>query len=103
MATVSTEGDPLAVATWQLDGDAPSKSHRYLAKRLAAAGAEVKGAALSTFFLSASVAAMPPEATSTGAVLPPRKPRAGRLTAPGAAYACIVVRSSSCPSVAAIR
>ena len=59
MATVSRPAsDSLAVAEWAADGDAESKSERYLAKRLAAAGAGVKGGALTTFLLAAGVGGM---------------------------------------------
>jgi hypothetical protein len=59
MATVSrTPGDPLAVPSWAAEGDGESKSERYLAKRLAAAGAEYKGVALTTFLLAAGVGGM---------------------------------------------
>jgi len=59
MATVSrTPGDPLAVPNWAAEGDGESKSERYLAKRLAAAGAEYKGVALTTFLLAAGVGGM---------------------------------------------
>jgi len=58
MATVSRPADdPLAVAGWD-DTDTGSKSERYLARRLAAARAEVKGVALTTFGLAAAVAVM---------------------------------------------
>jgi len=58
MATVTrTADDPLAVAGWG-EHDPASKSERYLARRLAEAGAEVKGVALTTVALSAAVAGM---------------------------------------------
>jgi hypothetical protein len=58
MATVSrTADDPLAVSGWD-DTDSESKSERYLVERLAAARAEVKGVALTTFGLAAAVAGM---------------------------------------------
>ena len=50
--------DPLAVAVWRDDGAADSKAERYLARRLAAATADFKGVALTTFVLGACVAAM---------------------------------------------
>jgi hypothetical protein len=50
--------DPLAVAVWRDDGEPDSKSERYLARRLAAAIADYKGVALTTFVLAACVAAM---------------------------------------------
>ncbi|NBW86924.1 MAG: hypothetical protein EBR23_08890 [Planctomycetia bacterium] len=59
MATASRSTiDPLAVASWSDGGEADSKSSRYLARRLAAAGADYKGVALTTFLLAASVAFM---------------------------------------------
>ena len=59
MATASrAASDPLAVPAWVADGDVESKSERYLAKRLAAAGADFKGVALTTFLLAAGVGAM---------------------------------------------
>ena len=59
MATASrTASDPLAVPSWVAEGEAESKSERYLAKRLAAAGADFKGVALTTFLLAAGVGAM---------------------------------------------
>jgi len=45
----------LAVAGWQSGGEAESKSDRYLARRLAAASADFKGVALTTFVLGAAV------------------------------------------------
>jgi len=45
----------LAVTGWQSDGEAESKSDRYLARRLAAASADFKGVALTTFVLGAAV------------------------------------------------
>ena len=45
----------LAVTGWQSDGESESKSDRYLARRLAAASADFKGVALTTFVLSAAV------------------------------------------------
>jgi len=53
MATV-TGNESLAVADW--DHGSESKSDRYLAARLAAAGADYKGVAVVTFVLAASVA-----------------------------------------------
>ncbi len=59
MATASrAASDPLAVPAWVADGDVESKSERYLAKRLAAAGADFKGVALTTFLLAAGVGVM---------------------------------------------
>jgi hypothetical protein len=59
-ATPDTTGrdDPLAVAVWRDDGEPDTKSERYLARRLAAATADFKGVALTTFVLAAGVAAM---------------------------------------------
>jgi hypothetical protein len=48
--------DPLAVGGWRGGDEPDSKSDRYLAKRLAAAGADYKGVALTTFLLGAGVA-----------------------------------------------
>jgi hypothetical protein len=45
----------LAVTGWQSDGEAESKSDRYLARRLAAASADFKGVAVTTFVLAAAV------------------------------------------------
>ncbi|NDC54126.1 MAG: hypothetical protein EBZ74_07475, partial [Planctomycetia bacterium] len=42
-------GADLAVAAWRPGPDAESKSDRYLARRLAAATADFKGVALTTF------------------------------------------------------
>ncbi|NCY03870.1 MAG: hypothetical protein EBX36_13430, partial [Planctomycetia bacterium] len=50
--------EPLAVGGWGDDGEADSKSERYLARRLAAAGADYKGVALTTFLLGVGVAAV---------------------------------------------
>jgi len=59
MASASrTANDPLTVSTWAADGDVESKSERYLARRLAAAGADYKGVALTTFLLAAGVGVM---------------------------------------------
>ncbi|MGI9177020.1 MAG: hypothetical protein ACR2IT_04090, partial [Pirellulales bacterium] len=59
MATASQNPtDPLAVAAWSDDGVVESKSERYLAKRLKAAGADYKGVAVTTFLLAAAVGAM---------------------------------------------
>jgi len=55
-ATRSTS-DPLAVPAWET-GESASKSERYVGRRLAEASAEVKGIALTTFFLSTAVAAV---------------------------------------------
>ncbi|MFM8539060.1 MAG: hypothetical protein ACKOES_13490, partial [Planctomycetaceae bacterium] len=57
MATAPSRTDPLAVAAWR-EGDDATKSDRYLAERLAAAGADVKGVAVTTFALGAAVALM---------------------------------------------
>ncbi len=54
----SFASDPLAVGGWRGGDDSDSKSDRYLAKRLAAAGADYKGVALTTFVLGAGVAAL---------------------------------------------
>ena len=54
----SLASDPLAVGGWRGGDDSDSKSDRYLAKRLAAAGADYKGVALTTFLLGAGVAAL---------------------------------------------
>ena len=48
-------GDALAVGSWNHGGETESKSDRYLAKRLAAASADYKGAALTTFLLGVAV------------------------------------------------
>jgi hypothetical protein len=59
MATAShPPSEPLAVGAWGDDGEADSKSERYLARRLAAASADFKGVALTTFLLGAGVATM---------------------------------------------
>jgi hypothetical protein len=59
MATVSQNpNDPLAVAAWSDDGEMESKSERYLAKRLKAAGVDFKGVAVTTFLLAAAVGAV---------------------------------------------
>jgi hypothetical protein len=50
--------DPLAVAVWRDDGTPDSKSERYIARRLAAATADFKGVALTTFVLGVGVATM---------------------------------------------
>ena len=56
MATVSQRStDPLAVAGWSEGVDPESKSDRYLSKRLAAAGSDYKGVAITTFLLAAGV------------------------------------------------
>jgi len=47
--------EPLAVGAWGDDGDSDSKSERYLARRLAAASADYKGVAFTTFLLGAGV------------------------------------------------
>lgn len=54
----SFASDPLAVGGWRGGDDSDSKSDRYLAKRLAAAGADYKGVALTTFLLGAAVAVL---------------------------------------------
>jgi hypothetical protein len=54
----SLASDPLAVGGWRGGDESDSKSDRYLAKRLAAAGADYKGVALTTFLLGAGVAAL---------------------------------------------
>lgn len=59
MATVSNEpSHPLAVGTWAPGEAADSKSERYLAKRLAAAGADYKGVAIISFLLGAAAVAL---------------------------------------------
>ena len=59
MATVSSEpSHPLAVGTWVAGAQGDSKSERYLAKRLAAAGADYKGVAITSFLLGAGAAAL---------------------------------------------
>jgi hypothetical protein len=59
MATAShPPSEPLAVSTWADDGQSDSKSERYLARRLAAASADYKGVALTTFLLGAGVATL---------------------------------------------
>jgi hypothetical protein len=57
MATAPGSTEPLAVASWEAADPAgePSKSDRYLARRLAAAGADVKGVAVATFLLAAGL------------------------------------------------
>ena len=55
MATASSS-DTLAVADW--DHGSETKSDRYLAARLAAAGADFKGVAVATFVLAATVGAV---------------------------------------------
>ena len=55
MATATTR-DPLAVTDW--DHGSETKSDRYLAARLAAAGADFKGVAATTFVLAAAVVAL---------------------------------------------
>jgi hypothetical protein len=50
--------DALAVATWTEPAEQASKADRYLAGRLAAASADFKGVALTTFFLGVCVAAL---------------------------------------------
>ena len=58
MATAAqTTSEPLAVGAWADDGT-DSKSERYLSRRLAAAGADYKGVAFTTFLLGAGVAAL---------------------------------------------
>jgi hypothetical protein len=54
-ASLADASADLAVAGWQSGGEAESKSDRYLARRLAAAGADFKGVALTTFVLGAAV------------------------------------------------
>jgi hypothetical protein len=59
MSTAShPTSEPLAVGAWGDDGEADSKSERYLARRLAAASADYKGVALTTFLLGAGVATL---------------------------------------------
>ncbi len=59
MASVSNEpAHPLAVGSWAPSGNSNSKSERYLAKRLAAAGADYKGVAITSFLLGAGVVAL---------------------------------------------
>ena len=49
MATAAhSTHEPLAVQAWNAAGESDSKSERYLARRLAAAGADFKGVALIT-------------------------------------------------------
>jgi hypothetical protein len=56
MATVSGDSSrSLAVGGWAADAEHDSKSERYLARRLAAAGNDFKGVALITFLLAAAV------------------------------------------------
>ncbi len=57
MSIASPERGPLAVAEWG-DGEDTSKSDRYLADRLAAAGADYKGVAVTTFLMAAGLAAV---------------------------------------------
>jgi hypothetical protein len=54
----SVVADPLAVGGWRGGDESDSKSDRYLAKRLAAAGADYKGVALTTFLLGVGVAVL---------------------------------------------
>ena len=54
----SVATDPLAVGGWRGGDESDSKSDRYLAKRLAAAGADYKGVALTTFLLGVGVAVL---------------------------------------------
>jgi hypothetical protein len=54
----SVAADPLAVGGWRDGDESDSKSDRYLAKRLAAAGADYKGVALTTFLLGVGVAVL---------------------------------------------
>jgi hypothetical protein len=59
MATAAhSTSEPLAVGAWSDDGEADSKSERYLARRLSAASADFKGVAFTTFLLGAGVAAL---------------------------------------------
>ncbi len=59
MATVSDRTrDPLAVPPWTMEAKEGSKSEQYLAKRFAAASADLKSMALATFFLSFAVTAV---------------------------------------------
>ena len=59
MATAPpSASEALAVGEWRDDGQEESKSERYLAKRLAAAGADYKGVAWITFLLALAVAAL---------------------------------------------
>lgn len=59
MATASqTPSEPLAVGRWAEEGESDSKSERYLARRLAAASADYKGVALTTFLLAAAVGSL---------------------------------------------
>ncbi|MEO1990517.1 MAG: hypothetical protein ABGW78_01185, partial [Pirellulales bacterium] len=53
MASVSGDSShPLAVGSWAIDADSASKSDRYVASRLATAGADYKGVAITIFILS---------------------------------------------------
>ena len=60
--SMSTASHPtpesLVVGGWIDDGEPDSKSERYLARRLAAASADLKGVALTTFLLGAGLAAL---------------------------------------------
>lgn len=59
MATVSNEpAHPLAVGAWAPSSTSDSKSERYIAKRLAAAGADYKGVAITSFLLAAGGVAL---------------------------------------------
>ena len=53
MASVSGDSShPLAVGSWAVDADSASKSERYVASRLATAGADYKGVAITIFALA---------------------------------------------------
>ena len=53
MASVSGDSShPLAVGSWAVDADSASKSERYVAARLATAGADYKGVAITIFVLA---------------------------------------------------
>lgn len=54
-ASPADTNNDLAVTGWQSGGEAESKSDRYLARRLAAASADFKGVAVTTFVLGAAV------------------------------------------------
>jgi hypothetical protein len=95
MATVTDDSSrSLSVAGWEADGEQDSKSERYLARRLAAAGADYKSVALITFLLAVAVAAL--AWLSLGAVIehwivPGGLPRWARWSWLGAIVAAVTV------------
>ncbi|MDA1040565.1 MAG: hypothetical protein O3A37_09795, partial [Planctomycetota bacterium] len=94
MATVSTESShQLAVGSWS-GGGADSKSERYLAKRLAAAGADYKGVALTIFLLGSAAVALSWLAVGVLAehwLVPGGLPRWVRWTWLGTAVSALVI------------